>query len=307
MQEGQWANVVAIKEKKTEARVPGHPLGSRRATRSLAAACGVNDWMPGLDEEASNGEVRGTGNVHANGYEQSSTHAWPVSGAGRWHRQQQTPGNPRPFSWGSPSSGDGSSNQGSDQSSLHSTTMRESCSSHRSACAGRGLWVKVNLLIFKDEKYKDGWWWDVAIFHQSCWDDQHLLPYIFCSLQEFLGNLARSLGKEATLSDVLQTLDEHCGVVMTFNALKKELNSLKQGSSENVAEFRVHILQQVQILQSKYPGRIQPEHIEEMKCNHFYEGISPEYQWMLAHKVDGEHPASYSDLVLAAQKLQRLA
>ena len=26
---------------------------------------------------------------------------------------------------------------------------------------------------------------------------------------------------------------------------------------------------------------------------------------MLAHKVDGEHPASYSDLLLAAQKLDR--
>ena len=28
---------------------------------------------------------------------------------------------------------------------------------------------------------------------------------------------------------------------------------------------------------------------------------------MLAHKVDGEHPARYSDLLLAAQKLERLA
>ena len=28
---------------------------------------------------------------------------------------------------------------------------------------------------------------------------------------------------------------------------------------------------------------------------------------MLAHKVDGKHPANYSDLLLAAQKLERLA
>ena len=28
---------------------------------------------------------------------------------------------------------------------------------------------------------------------------------------------------------------------------------------------------------------------------------------MLAHKVDGEHPASYCDLLLAAQKLERWA
>ena len=59
------------------------------------------------------------------------------------------------------------------------------------------------------------------------------------------------------------------------------------GSGENVAEFGVHLLQQVQILQSEYPGRIQPEHMEEMKWDHCYEGLNPEYCQMLVHKVDG--------------------
>ena len=54
--------------------------------------------------------------------------------------------------------------------------------------------------------------------------------------------LAQSLGKDATLSDVLQTLDEHYGVVMKFDILSKELYSLKQGLREKVAEFRVHLL-----------------------------------------------------------------
>ena len=74
-----------------------------------------------------------------------------------------------------------------------------------------------------------------------------------------------------------------------------------------MAEFRVCLLQQVQILQSEYPGNIQQDHMKEMKWHHFYEGLNPEYQSMLAHKVDGEHPASYSDLLLAAQKLERWA
>ena len=42
-----------------------------------------------------------------------------------------------------------------------------------------------------------------------------------------------------------------------------------------------------------------------MKHDHFCEGLNPEYWQMLAHKVDGEHPASYSDLLLATQKLER--
>ena len=38
-----------------------------------------------------------------------------------------------------------------------------------------------------------------------------------------------------------------------------------------------------------------------------YEGLNSEYQHMLAHNVDDKHPASYSNLLLAAQKLERQA
>ena len=129
---------------------------------------------------------------------------------------------------------------------------------------------KVNLLIFKDEKTKDAvtyhsWWWDVAIFHCSGWNDQYLLQYVFRSLQGFPEDLTRSLGEDATMTDVLQMLDEHYGMVIMFDALSKELYSLKQTSGENVAEFVVHLSQQAQILQSEYLGRIQQEHVEEMK------------------------------------------
>ena len=149
------------------------------------------------------------------------------------------------------------------------------------------------------------WQWDVAIFHCSGWDDQYLLPHVIKYLQGFLGDLTRSLGENATLNDVLQTLDEHYGMVMMFDTLNKELYSLKQGSGENVAKFGVQLSQQVQILQCEYPGRIQQEHIEEMKWDHFYECLNPEYQQMLAHKVDDEHPIGYSDLLLAAKKLEK--
>ena len=87
-------------------------------------------------------------------------------------------------------------------------------------------------------------------------------------LHGFQGDLARKLGKDATLTNTLQTLDEHYGIVTMFDALSKELYSLKQGSGENIAEFGVHLSQQVQILHLEYPGRIQPEHVEEMKQDH---------------------------------------
>ena len=101
---------------------------------------------------------------------------------------------------------------------------------------------------------------------------------MFRSLQGFLGDLARSLGEDTSLGDVHQTLDEHYGVVMTFNTLSKELYFLKQGMGENVTEFRVCLSQQVQILQMEYPGRIQQEHVEEVKWDCFTEALSPKYQ-----------------------------
>ena len=138
---------------------------------------------------------------------------------------------------------------------------------NRSAYAGRDLWVKVNLPTFKERKSKDAvtyhsWQWDVVIFHWSGLDDQHFLPYALHLLQGFLGNVARSLGKDATLNDVLQMLDEHYGVVMMFDVLSKEFCSLKQGLSENVAVIGVHLLQQVLIFQAEYLGRIQLEYME---------------------------------------------
>ena len=62
---------------------------------------------------------------------------------------------------------------------------------------------------------------------------------MFWSLQGFLGDLARSLGEDTTLNNVLQMLDEHYGIVMMFDAFSKEIYSLKQGSGGNVAEFQV--------------------------------------------------------------------
>ena len=76
-----------------------------------------------------------------------------------------------------------------------------------------------------------------------------MLPYVIQSLQGFPGDLARSLGEDATLIDVLQTMNGHYGMVIMFDALSEELYSLKQGSGENMAEFGVCLSQEVQILQ----------------------------------------------------------
>ena len=117
----------------------------------------------------------------------------------------------------------------------------------------------------------------------------------------------QELGEDATPTNVLQMLDEQYGTVMTLHILSKELYSLTQASRENVAKFRVCLSQQVQIPQSEYLGRIQEDHVEEMKQDHSYKGLNPEYCHMFAQKVDGKHPTSYSSLLLATQKFERWA
>ena len=94
---------------------------------------------------------------------------------------------------------------------------------------------------------------------------------------------------------------------MIFDTLSKDFYSLRQVSGGNINEFGVCLSQQVQILQSEYPGRILPEHMEEMKCDKFCEGLHSKYRWMLAHKVDGKNPAGYSNLLQAAWQLERRA
>ena len=101
-------------------------------------------------------------------------------------------------------------------------------------------------------------------------------------------------------------LHEHYGIMMTFDTLSKELYFLKQGMRENMAEFGV-CLSQVQILQMKYPSRIQQEHVEEVKQDQFYDGLNPKYKWKLDDRVNGENNVTYSELLLAGWKLERWA
>ena len=47
--------------------------------------------------------------------------------------------------------------------------------------------------------------------------------------------------------------------------------------------------------------------MEKVKQDYLYKDLNPEYQQMLAHKVDGENPVTYSELLLAAWKQERWA
>ena len=52
------------------------------------------------------------------------------------------------------------------------------------------------------------------------------LPYVICYLQDYLGELVRSLGMDITLDDVLTILDEHYNNVKALDVLNQELFQL---------------------------------------------------------------------------------
>ena len=186
VQEGCWAIVDVVVEKRTKAWGPGTPHRMTKVKKTPAMANNIEEWMQGMEEDAPEVEVI-NGNLINHRPEWRNACSQHV-GWGSWqHRRQGRPWFPRDMSGGSPSSGDGSSNWESDQSSQQSTMMRVSGESNWPVWPGRGLRMKVNLPIFKDEKTKDAvtycsWQWDVTIFCCLHQNNQHLLPYVLQSL-----------------------------------------------------------------------------------------------------------------------------
>ena len=86
MQEGCRTIADTVMEKTMKARGPWHPQGLRGDTQSLAAACNIDDWMPGLDEGVSEKKVVGrTDDIHSHNDESGHAHTWCTEGD-KWQR-----------------------------------------------------------------------------------------------------------------------------------------------------------------------------------------------------------------------------
>ena len=88
--------------------------------------------------------------------------------------------------------------------------------------------IKIHLPMFKGGEGREAvsyhtWCFDVVAYQQAGCADRDLLPLIYQSLQGYPGDLVHSIGKEATLDDMLYYLDEHYGNFMTFDLLSWEI------------------------------------------------------------------------------------
>ena len=149
VQEGCRAMADAVVEKEHKSL-----RGKKKTNQTPAAAYNTEEWMQGIEEDDSEVELRNgrVGNCRA---EPRNAWSWNVSRGRRCCRRQGRPQFPWNALGGSPFSGGGSSDQGSDQVFHQLNLTRGSREGKRPVWEERGLRVKVNLPIFKDEKTKD--------------------------------------------------------------------------------------------------------------------------------------------------------
>ena len=145
------------------------------------------------------------------------------------------------------------------------------------------------------------------MFCHSSWDDHHLLSYVFRPLQGFLGDLVGSLGEDATLGDVLPDIGwtQWCC---------DDLGHLKQGTlfpqAGNGRECGWVWGMPIPTSSDTPDGVSQQNPTRACgggEVGLLLWGLRPEHWQMLAHKVDGKNPVTYTDLLLDAPKAGKMA
>ena len=108
--------------------------------------------------------------------------------------------------------------------------------------------------------------------HTGC-RDHTPLPYTIKSLQGYHGEQVQSSGTDITLDDVLMILDEHYNNVKALDALNQELFQMRMADKETVSDWGVCLSRHLQILAASFPDHFPPDHVAELKRDHFYGGL----------------------------------
>ena len=100
--------------------------------------------------------------------------------------------------------------------------------------------------------------------------DHSLLPYAIRSLQGYPGELVWSSGTDITFDDVLTILDEYYNNVKALDVLNQEPFQLWMADKETMLDWGVHLLRHLQVLAASFPDCFPPDHVAELKRDHFY-------------------------------------
>ena len=65
-------------------------------------------------------------------------------------------------------------------------------------------------------------------------------------------------------------LDKHYNNVKVLDALNQELFQLQMADKETVLDWGIHLSRHLQILAASFPDCFPPDHVAELKRDHFY-------------------------------------
>ena len=95
-----------------------------------------------------------------------------------------------------------------------------------------------------------------------------------CFPPDCVAELVWSSGTDITLDDVLMILNEHYNNVKALHTLNQELFQMRMADKETVSDWGVCLSRYLQILAAYFPDCFPPDHVAELKRDHFYGGLS---------------------------------
>ena len=72
---------------------------------------------------------------------------------------------------------------------------------------------------------------------------------------------------------MLTILEEYYNNVKVLLALNQELFQLWMPDKETVLDWGIHLLRHLQVLAASFPDHFPPDHMAELKRDHFYGGL----------------------------------
>ena len=72
---------------------------------------------------------------------------------------------------------------------------------------------------------------------------------------------------------MLTILDEHYNNVKVLDVLNQELFQLQMADEETLSDWGVYLSRHLQVLAASFPDCFLPDHVAELKRDHFYGGL----------------------------------
>ena len=90
-----------------------------------------------------------------------------------------------------------------------------------------------------------------------------------------------------------------------LDVLNQELFQLWMADKETVLDWGIHLSRHLQVLAASFPDHFPPDHVAELKRDHFYGRLPKWLKAMVAYLKVGPQVRTYSDYLRAAQEAEK--